>query len=207
MDSKSKNGRSPLHTTALHGHLDCMKIMLNSVPQPKFYLDIRDTSGTSPIMDAVRGGHIQMVYYLTSLDQDLLNTQDVLGRNCLRIAAHNGQHEIVRELVERYHMDVNDLTSPTTSLHWAAKEGQTKVVETLLELGANPHATDISGRIPLALSIGGQHAECSKILVYHDSLAPFDIKLLQLAKSEPMKKCLEDIFSDKMNIKLFLPRN
>ena len=207
MDSKSKNSRSPLHTVALHGHLECMKIMLKSVPQPKFYLDIRDSSGTSPIMDAVRGGHIELVHYLTSLDQDLLNTQDVLGRNCLRIAAHNGQHEIVRELVEKYNMNVNDLSSPTSCLHWAAKEGQIKTVETLLELGANPQATDISGRIPLALSIGGQHAECSKILVYHEKFSSFDIKLLQLAKSEPMKKCLEDIFTEKMNIKLFLSRN
>ena len=35
-------------------------------------------------------------------------------------------------------MDVNDTSSPTTPLHWAAKEGQVQAISALLDLGADP---------------------------------------------------------------------
>ena len=35
-------------------------------------------------------------------------------------------------------MDVNDTSSPTTPLHWAAKEGQAEAISALLDLGADP---------------------------------------------------------------------
>ena len=155
LDIKSKNGRSPLHTASIHGNLECIKIILSYTTQPIFYLTSRDSCGSTPVMDSVRGGHLQVMEYLSQIHPESINTQDSLGRNVLHIASHCGQHLIVENLISQHRMNVNDDSSPTSPLHWAAKEGQVQVVELLLKLGANRKKRDHCRRTPLALAIGG----------------------------------------------------
>ena len=204
MDSKSKNGRSPLHTACLHGHLRAVQLMLSCQSQPLAYLSQRDSCGATPIMDAVRGGHQDLVDYLAQLCPGSLETLDVMSRNCLHTAAHSGHTGLIKHLVTEHCMDPNG-SSSTTPLHWAAKEGQCGAIKVLLELGANPEKCDASGRTPVALAIGGQHVESTRILIAHNSLTPFDTRLLDLARTDAMKKCLVEAFLNLWNIVLFLP--
>ena len=155
LDIKSKNGRSPLHTASIHGNLECIKILLNHTTQPIFYLTSRDSCGSTPVMDAVRGGHLQVMEYLSQIHPESIYTQDSLLCNCLHIASHSGHQLLVENLISLHGMNVNDDSSPTSPLHWAAKEGQVEVVELLLKLGANRKKRDHCRRTPLALAIGG----------------------------------------------------
>ena len=183
-------------------------MMLQTLPQPKFYLDVRDSCGASPIMDAARGGHIELVKFLCQLNPESLYTQDILGRNLLHIACHSGHKDLVEELILNQKMDLSKFqqsrSKSVSPLHWAAKEGHLNVVESLLKLGADPQCTDKCGRTPLALAIGGQHVEVSRALIEHANLAPFDVRLLELAKSDSMKNYLVRVFSQR-NIVLYLP--
>lgn len=203
-NTKSKNGRSPLHTACLHGNLDAVKFILEQTPQPNVPLSCRDSCGATPIMDAVRGGQLSTVSFLADLNQESLHTHDNLGRNCLHTAAHSGHSELVKYLVLMRAMDVKDVSSPTTPLHWGAKEGHAEVVQTLLDLNADPQRLDSHGRTALTLAVGGQHVEASSSLIQHDPLAPFDTKLFALARSEAMKKYLI-AFVKQWNIILYLP--
>lgn len=200
--SKSKNGRSPLHTACLSGHIDAAKLIIGL--DEKHAFDQRDTCGTTPIMEAVRGGHTSLVKYLASFNPQSLCYVDILERNCLHLASESGHQDLVRLLVNDLQMDVNG--GPITPLHWAAKEGHTDTIQTLLELCADPHRTDEGRRVPLALAIGGQHVNATLVLLKNtDSTTPFDLKLLALAKTSEMKRNLEVLFKTQWNLLLYLP--
>ena len=203
LNTKSyRNGRTPLHTSCLAGHMQVVKFILSLCPNTQ---NQTDSSGTTPIMDAVRGGHESIFDYLASQKPQSIHDKDILNRNCLHIACECGHSEIARLLINQWQMNPND--GLVTPLHWAAKQGHSGTIETLLELNANPRKSDGigEGRIPLALAIGGQHIKATLVLMNHDVHMPFDVRLLSLAKSPDMKTCLEKFFKAKWNIMLYLP--
>ena len=158
-----------------------------------------------PILEAVKGGHHDIVDHLVVLDSKSIFVQDIMGRHCLHMAAQSGHSDLIKHLVERYEMPPNDSSSPTTPLHWAAKEGQAGAVATLLSLGANASACDASNRHPITLAIGGQHVEATGVLIRHDPQKPFDLTVLPLARSSALKQLLADTFRTQWNMTLFLP--
>jgi ankyrin repeat protein len=66
---KTKNGRTPLHTAALHGHLRIVKLLLeksdklDSKMSDKM-LNEKDSCGITPFMDALLADHVEIVEYL-----------------------------------------------------------------------------------------------------------------------------------------------
>ena len=154
-------------------------------------------------MDAVRGGHVAILNFLATQKSQSIYDKDILNRNCLHLACESGHAEIARLLINQWQMDPNE--GSVTPLHWAAKQGHSDTIETLLELNADPRKPDDNGRIPLAIAIGGQYVKAALLLMNHDVLMPFDVRLLSLAKSPDMKTSLENFFKAKWNIMLFLP--
>ena len=61
--------------------------------------------------------------------------------------------------------------SPTTPLHWAAQMGHVRVIAVLLRAGADAHAKDISGRVPLELALVGEHTQAESVLLSARTLA------------------------------------
>lgn len=201
----SKNGRTPLHTACLHGRIEAVKLILlqNFDDSPPIDL-ITDSCLNLPIMDTVRAGSVEILELLTERNPLSIYQKDILSRNTLHIAAETGNGNIVQHLIEYHGMKANDNSSSTSPLHWAAKQGQDQVILILLNLGANPHAFDSAKRTPLTLAIGGQHVLAAKVLIEHDLLSPFDLSLLNLAKTSAMKNMLKDIFWQNWQITLFL---
>ena len=198
----SKNGRSPLHTACLHGRTEAVQLILNASPDLALS---KDSCGSLPILEAVKGGHKEILNNLVNIDPKSMYVQDMMGRHCLHMAAQSGHQSLLEHLVSHHGMDPNDPCSPTSPLHWAAKEGQAKAISELLKLGANPSATDSANRIPLTLAIGGQHVEAADVLIKQDPKKPFDLTVLHLARSAPMKDLLTNTFQTQWNLTLFLP--
>ena len=63
---KTKNGRTPCHTAALHGHLNLLKFILKNVENErcKLMLGEKDSCGITPLMDAVLADEILIVEFL-----------------------------------------------------------------------------------------------------------------------------------------------
>ncbi|CAC5404193.1 unnamed protein product [Mytilus coruscus] len=120
----SKNGRSPLHTTALHGCTSVVCFLLKNCAYP---VDQKDSCGSTPLMDALRSGHTNIakllldvqkegqtdtVRFLLSAGADVDHT-DTMGRTALHIAS-GGQHaDTVRLLLEHGAQMLNDKTGTT----------------------------------------------------------------------------------------------
>ena len=60
-DTVSKNGRTPLHTAALHGNFKVVEVLLG---QGNYSVDKGDSCGTTPFMDAIRAGHVHVAELL-----------------------------------------------------------------------------------------------------------------------------------------------
>jgi len=57
----------------------------------------------------------------------------------------------------------------------------------------------------LKLAIGGQHVLASKVMIEYDPSSPFDLTVLNLAKTPAMKNMFTDLFQNNWNMTLFLP--
>jgi len=202
METESTNGRTALHTACLHGRFEAVRLILQNSGTANMKTD---SCGNLPIIDSVRTGSIEILDLLAELNPDSIYHKDILHRNCLHVAAESGMVDIIHHLISNHGMHANDNSSLTTPLHWAAKEGQAEAIVTLLSHQANLHVVDGAQRTPLMLAIGGQHVSASRILIEHDLLSPFDLRVLNFAKTSAMKTMLKDLFQSKWHITLFLP--
>ncbi|KAI1882340.1 hypothetical protein AGOR_G00249660 [Albula goreensis] len=156
--TESKIHRTPLHTAAMHGCEDVVSILLDRCGyQP----DCRDSCGVTPFMDAIRNGHITVAKMLLEKHQASPSAADCLGTQPLHQAALTAQQAALHFLVRDLGVDVNERATDMqlTALHYAAKEGHTDTIKTLLELGADLQASDRKGRTALHTASGGQHAD------------------------------------------------
>ncbi|XP_056604783.1 ankyrin repeat domain-containing protein 16 [Triplophysa dalaica] len=160
----SKTGRTPLHTAALHGCEDSVKILLERC---SYKPDEKDSCGVTPFMDAIRNGHIAVAKLLLENHKASASEVDVLGAQPLHQASVTAQEAALSFLVRNLSIDVNARATKLelTALHYAAKEGHTGTIKNLLALGADLHARDTKERSALHMASIGQHAETVRTLL------------------------------------------
>ncbi|KAF4079768.1 hypothetical protein AMELA_G00182050 [Ameiurus melas] len=162
--TESKTRRTPLHTAAMHGCLEVVKILLERCD---YRPDEKDSCGVTPFMDAVRNGHLALAKLLLEKHQACPTAVDILGAQPLHQASVTAQEEALCFLVHELSVDVNVRATALelTALHYAAKEGHTNTIKTLLQLGADLHARDKKGRSALHMACIGQHAITARALL------------------------------------------
>ena len=202
--TKSKNGRTPAHTAALHGQLETLKFLKDKCAQT--FTEI-DSCGATAVVDAARAGHVNIIKYLTECVEYDLTLLDTMGRNILSVASHSGMKNVVDYLIKEVGMDPNITTGhdlKMAPIHWCAKEGHLETIEFLVnDLNANPNLKDSRNRTALSFAISGNHISVAKFLLNHVDI--FDMKLLELASSNPdMCSLLEATFLN-WNMKLYIP--
>ncbi|XP_034089410.1 ankyrin repeat domain-containing protein 16 [Gymnodraco acuticeps] len=162
--TESKTQRTPLHTAAMHGCEDVVIILLERCVYPP---DSPDSCGATPFMDAVRNGHVSVARLLLEKHQASPAAADSVGAQAVHQAAVTGQNEALRFLVKELNVDVNQRTTDIqlTALHYAAKEGHTSTIKTLLEFGADLHVRDKKGRTALHMACIGQRSDAAMTLL------------------------------------------
>ncbi|KAK3927780.1 Ankyrin repeat domain-containing protein 16 [Frankliniella fusca] len=140
---ESKNGRTPLHTAALHGCYPVVELLLtvSSVD-----CNVKDSCGCTPLHDAVRSGSLETLKALCLSGADLTAYNNE-GYGVLHMAAQTGQIDMLRYLLAEVSPDMQiQLNSKSTPLHCAVRAGQCEAVVELLNKGADPQYLDFWGR-------------------------------------------------------------
>jgi ankyrin repeat protein len=171
---ETKTGATPVNEAAFKGHLDLVKLLLARGAD----VNLKDHAGFSPIENAIRRHHTELVSFLLSVDTNRespsslleeavrlgqadtlqvlldagakLDARSAAGSTILYEAALKGDDNIVSLLVDRgANVNLRETASGTTPLYAAAAFGREQVVSTLLLWGADPNLVSNEGMSPL----------------------------------------------------------
>jgi ankyrin repeat protein len=131
VDSKDKNGRTPLSWAADYGQEATVKQLLDT---GKVEVDSRDNNGRSPLSWAARNGQEATVKRLVDTSKVDLDSRDNYGQTTLSWAARNGQEAIVKQLLDTGKVEVDSRDNNGRSpLSFAAQGGHKNTAILLLE--------------------------------------------------------------------------
>lgn len=178
-----EKGKSILHLAARKGFKELVKMFLDRGAD----ISMMGKGGQTPLHEAAKGGHEDIVQLLLENDADSLLKEDI-GQTALHVAAAEGHLGIVTRLLH-YRNNITPKTTtrqqwPTrirnvrcdmsaidrekvTPLHLAALGSHTKVVQLLLEEGANSSAQDYNGETVLHQAARGGDNCSVKLLLDH----------------------------------------
>lgn len=88
INSRNKEGYTPLHTACLKGQTDCIRILLEigESQSPKIDIESRDKTGWTPLHCAALNGHLECVTMLIEKKADV-NAVTTNGSTALHYAA------------------------------------------------------------------------------------------------------------------------
>ncbi|GAB6029922.1 Ankyrin repeat domain-containing protein 16 [Chamberlinius hualienensis] len=129
----SKNGRTPLHTAALHG---CNEIVKLLIEEGGYVTDEQDHCESTPLMDALRANHVDVARNIVTLQGADVRLKDKLGRQALHHAAQAGSVQSLLYLINEFLVDPNvEDFSGVTALQLARKESFPEVIQLLIQAG------------------------------------------------------------------------
>ena len=129
-----------------HGNLANVQKMLNQNPK---LADVIDKNGETPLMGAVRKGHLPIVQYMIGKGISP-NTSGKLGGTPLMSAVDAEQNKIAEYLITNGAKVNAQNESGLTPLHIATLAGRSELAKLLVDKGANLNIQDKNGKTPLA---------------------------------------------------------
>ncbi|XOV77674.1 MAG: ankyrin repeat domain-containing protein [Aestuariibacter sp.] len=130
-----ETGRPLLHRAARLNRTQIVKAMLSR----KNLVNLKDDIGFTPLMEAARNGHLDMVKLLISkgASVDSIADKSALNLTALHLAAITGHLEII-EVLFKTEANLNAVdTNNSTAMLWAIFEGQIQAAQKLKALGAD----------------------------------------------------------------------
>lgn len=163
----SAKGRTPLHIAAREGKHKVVKEMLAEVDENA--VDVRDASGSTPLMEAAKACHVATVEALLTYGANADNA-DAEGMTALHWAAdHDWQAEegpaVVQALLAQGKpglIDRRDDARGETALHLACLRYHSATVDCLLAQDADPNLTNQQGQSPLLKAISESDSQTAE---------------------------------------------
>ena len=119
--------------TAFHGHEKVINLLVASCAS---LLNIQDSSGSSPLHEAMKHGNLNAAKCIVHLGANV-SLVDNVGQTILHIAALTGNSEVVEYILENNLIDVNcEASFGMTPLMTAQRCNHSDVIKILIRNGA-----------------------------------------------------------------------
>ena len=161
-DVINTSNNNPLCMAAIHGHQELVNVLINEHSCDPL---VRGSKGYTLLHCASISGKTKLISDLISHLSPLVRDND--GNTPLHIAAEHGHGDVVIQLVNSFHVDVNIKNNAgNTPLHTAVLNNQFSLISTLItELGCNPETSDNENRTILHLGCSLGNAELVQLLL------------------------------------------
>lgn len=146
--SPSSSGAVSVHKAASTGNLDELKYLESKGAS----LVQADAEQSTPLHLAAYRGNKEVVEYLLNRPGMLKDPVDKRGYTPVMLAAAAGHAEVLQSLIDGGCSVTLAAADGSTALHKAAAQGNLACVEELLKAGADPKATDMTGKTPADLA-------------------------------------------------------
>ncbi|KYN23097.1 Ankyrin repeat domain-containing protein 29, partial [Trachymyrmex cornetzi] len=152
-----------LHLAAARGDAKRLRVLLDS---GRVHVDCKDKDGTTPLILAAAGGHMDAVTELLHQGADP-NAKRLTGTTALFFAAQGGYMDIADLLLEHGAIVDSCSIDGGTPLFVACQYGHLDVVEGLIERGASPNAHMKDGATALFIAAQNGHLRILEVLLEH----------------------------------------
>ncbi|TMW55228.1 hypothetical protein Poli38472_013119 [Pythium oligandrum] len=175
VNAVNKVYETALHLASANGHVKAVEVLLD---QGADVFDRKNRNRMTALHYAAINGHVRVVKQLLATSSDNVDVENNIGQTALHLAVVNKNADVVRALLEDGKADVdassvsfketqdnNQVQAKQTALHVASETGQRRMVELLLQYGANVNKWDENGSTALHLACANNHASVVKVIL------------------------------------------
>uniref|UniRef100_A0AAQ4NNV2 Poly [ADP-ribose] polymerase n=1 Tax=Gasterosteus aculeatus aculeatus TaxID=481459 RepID=A0AAQ4NNV2_GASAC len=165
--ARDDGGLIPLHNACSFGHAEVVSLLLCQGADP----NARDNWNYTPLHEAAIKGKIDATMQILLLqhgaDPNIRNTD---GKSALDLADPSAKAVLTGQYLSASKCNCPDGLHPllqSTPLHLAAGYNRVRIVQLLLQHGADVHAKDKGGLVPLHNACSYGHFEVTELLLKH----------------------------------------
>ena len=159
VNSRDRNGDSPLNMAAAKGNAALVDVLLDANAD----VNLANIAGVTPLMGAVFSGNAEIVRKLLAAGAKI-DPLDRVKKNAATYAAGKGCTDCLVALIEAGTAVNARLENELTLLMWAAAYGNESAVRLLLSKGADRSLNDSRGKTAENMAREGGHETVSTLL-------------------------------------------
>ena len=159
---KTNKGQNCLHIAALYGHLNVCKILID---KHNFDVHMNDNDGWTALHFCAKNDSYELISYFAGVANDIyLKTSQ--GKNCLHIAALQGNTSLWKKLIGTYNFNVHVTDNDgRTPFHILAEQGNYELLTDFIGRGTDIHLKDNQGQNYLHIATLHGHFNFCKALI------------------------------------------